>query len=445
MSKAPPASRLRRSTIGALAAGRAGLRHLGHKAAQLTRAEEEKQSAQEEHEAQLGKILFQALNQLKGTALKLSQMLSMEAQFLPPALRQELSKAWHQVTPLNRALVHKLFSREFGHAPQELFAEFEMQAFAAASLGQVHAARLRDGREVALKLQYPGIANSISSDMQMLRTLLQTFAARSSHMPDSQIMDSIMDEMERKLAEELDYQQEAEQMRWFAANITLPGLVLPEVVAEHSTRSVLCMTRLHGKHLQEWLAQNPGQEERNAYGQLIFDWFIHASFELQRVHADPHPGNFLFLPDGRLGLLDFGCTRTLQPEFCRKITYLYQTLINTVADPAAHAEQQLAAYVELGLLGPDLSLQCFRDEVQPALAAVQRWQTEAFVQDEFDFSQKSPHPQADTRNAPLLSRVLHRIDNDLLYFDRNLMGVMHLLQQLQARVKTKNAFMCRTV
>lgn len=169
VSELPSTGRLSRSAIAGMAVARAGLAHLGHKAQSLTRDAKQQAQARTGHEAELGRILFSALNQLKGTALKASQLMSMELGFLPEGMRQELARAHYQVTPLNRALVVKVIRQEFGQDSHVLFQHFEPQAFAAASLGQVHAARLLDGEAVAVKLQYPGMAASIGSDMRMLR------------------------------------------------------------------------------------------------------------------------------------------------------------------------------------------------------------------------------------------------------------------------------------
>ena len=440
MSKAPPTAKLHRSAISGLAMAQAGVKHLGHKARQLTRDSDAQQAAQSEHEADLGRILFRALNQLKGTALKVSQMLAMEANFLPASVRQELSKACYQVTPLNRALVHKLFQREFGQTPQQMYAEFDSQAFAAASLGQVHKARLADGRAVAVKLQYPGIASSISSDMQMLRTLLQSLSSRSALMPHANVIEHVMLEAERKLAQELDYLHEAQQLLWFGEHVQLPGIQIPKPIASHSSSTVLCMQQLDGLHLDQWLATQPSQSERDHYGQLLFDWFLYSSFELRRVHADPHPGNFLFMPDGQLGLLDFGCTKSFSVEFCSHIQQLWCTNLHRNEDVDGSAMHR--ACLNLGLLRADLTLAEYTSQIQEAIVEIQDWQIQPFVTEYFDFSHKSPYPMADRERGKLVAKQVAQLDANILYFDRNYLGIVHLISRLGARVKTRNPYIC---
>ncbi len=438
MSKAPPSAKLQRSAISGMALAKAGVKHLGHKARQLTRDSAEQQVAQSEHEAELGRMLFRTLNQLKGTALKISQMLAMEANFLPASVRQELAKACYQVTPLNRALVHKLFQREFGRSPQEMFAEFDAQAFAAASLGQVHRARLADGRAVAVKLQYPGIGSSIASDMQMLRTLLQSFSGRSSVMPQASVIEHVLQEAEQKLAEEVDYVHEAQQLTWFRAHVQMPGIQIPEPILSHSSATVLCMAQLDGLHLEPWLASEPSQAQRDQAGQLIFDWFLYSTFVLRRVHADPHPGNFLFLPDGQLGILDFGCTKELNAAFCEKIAHTWCLLKRR--DAADSHAAMMQAYGALGLLRTDLPAQDYAEQIAPTISAVQDWLIQPFMQDEFDFSQKTSYPQASKEQAQIAAKHVQKIDANMLYFDRNYLGIVHMLRRIGARVTTKNPY-----
>jgi predicted unusual protein kinase regulating ubiquinone biosynthesis (AarF/ABC1/UbiB family) len=259
----------------------------------------------------------------------------MELGLLPEGKRIELARAHYQVTPRNRALVVKVLRQEFGQQDIHLlFRHFEPQAFAAASLGQVHAAKLTNGDPVAVKLQYPGMAASIGSDMRMLRSLLQALGKRSDALPKAGIIDRVMADVEQKLAQELDYLHEAQALLWFGEQLRLPGLVIPRPVMGRTTTRVLTMQRLQGQHLNEWLQTQPSQAQRDHYGQLLFDTFIHCAFALRHLQADPHPGNYLFMPNGQLGLLDFGCTRALDESFCRALSATWSTLLHSPLDTA---------------------------------------------------------------------------------------------------------------
>lgn len=433
-ARAPSTGRLARGAIAGMAVARAGLARLNHKAKAITRDDAHTEQAQAEHEAELGRILFAALNQLKGTALKASQLLSMELGFLPEGIRQELARAHYQVTPLNRALVIKVMRQEFGQDPSALFQHFDPQAFAAASLGQVHAATLRNGEEVAVKLQYPGIAASIHSDMRMLRTLLQAMAERSEMLPKADIIARMMADIELKLAEELDYQHEAVAMQWFAEHLTLPDLVIPQPIMDRSTRRVLTMQRLPGLHLNEWLLTKPDQAARDHAGQLMFDAFMHCTFVLHRLQADPHPGNYLFMPDGQLGLLDFGCTRPLSKSFSHTLATLWSAQLR---DPIDHRVMQ-QTYWDLGLIKPDMSEQDFCQELMPAMAERHTWQKLPFTMPVYDFAQHPPFPRPSAEHQRLALKHLQAMPDELPYVDRAYLGLIQLLKTLGARVRTTN-------
>ncbi len=447
MNNTPPTSKLSRSAISGLALAHAGINHVGHKARQLTRDEQQQAAAKDRHEAELGRILFKALNQLKGTALKISQLLSMEANFLPEGIRRELAKGCYQVTPLNRALVHKVFTREFGQAPEHLFAHFDPVSFAAASLGQVHHASLADGQALAVKVQYPGIAASVSSDIRMLSSLLNTMAFGSDLVPRKELLDSIMSELEKKLGEELDYEHEAAQLRWFGERVRLPGIVIPAVVASHSSQRVLSMQKLDGLHLDQWLATNPGQAQRDHYGQLLFDWFWHSVCDLGRLHADPHPGNFLFMADGQLGVIDFGCTKSISVEFCTSMAKAWRGLLEVgenlsiSSNSAASFATVREAYIELGLIRPDLSLHDCETQLLPAAAALIDWQLEPFKVKRFNFKNKTAYPAPDTDHGKTLVKLAQGYHEDMPYFDRAYMGMMHMLYKIGAVVDTSNPWL----
>ncbi len=434
VSELPSTGRLSRGAIAGVAVARAGLAHLGHKVQSLTRDEAQAAQARTAHEAELGRILFAALNQLKGTALKASQLLSMELGFLPEGMRQELARAHYQVTPLNRALVVKVMRQEFGHDPHTLFQHFEAQAFAAASLGQVHAATLANGDAVAVKLQYPGMAASIGSDMRMLRSLLQTIGGRSDALPKADIIARVMQDVEAKLAEELDYLHEAQAMQWFAQHLTLPGLIIPQPVTDRCTRRVLTMQRLQGQHLNEWLQTQPSQEQRDDYGQLLFDTFMHCAFGLHRLQADPHPGNYLFMPGGQLGLLDFGCTRALESAFCLSVANLWSALLDSPPD----TKRMQRAYVDMGTIDPTLSAHDFCYQLMPALAHLHAWQCLPFSQAVYDFAQYPAYPKSTPEQQRQAVQFLQHVPPDLPYFDRAYLGLTQLLKTLGACVRTTN-------
>ena len=421
-----------RGAVGGVALAKAGIARISHQARKLTTATGEHEAAQQRFEAEVGRILFGALNQLKGTALKLSQMLSAHAEFLPDSIRNALAKGCYQVTPLNRALVHKVFRHEFGQPAETLFAHFDPHAFAAASLGQVHYASLADGSAVAVKVQYPGIAGAINSDLRMVRTVLQRLGMGADFLPRKELLDQVMEEIAETLREELDYEHEAAQLTWFREHVSMPGIVIPAAIASHSSRRVLTMTRLDGFHVDQWLATNPDQASRDRYGQILFDWFWYSLFELGRLHADPHPGNILFMPDGRLGLLDFGATRSMSQGFCVSLSRAWNARLN-LSGAASNAELR-SAYIGLQLITPALDQQHFDEQLLPVIAPMIDWQLAPFRQARCNFATLEAMPRPDAAVAKTVNRLFTGMHRELPYFERSYMGVLHMLKQIGATV-----------
>jgi predicted unusual protein kinase regulating ubiquinone biosynthesis (AarF/ABC1/UbiB family) len=434
-AKAPRTGALARGTITSVAAARLGLARLGERMRPAGADAAAEADAQARHEAAMGRILFQAMGQLRGTALKVSQILSMDSSFLPEGVRRELARACHQATPLNRALVGRVFRQSFGQEPEALFTRFEPQAFAAASLGQVHRAELAGHGPVAVKVQYPGIATTIASDMRLLRTTLRALAHSDLPLPGDVVVERVLEEIERTLLHEVDYLHEARQLQWFAEHAALPGIVLPQPIASHSRAQVLTQQYLHGLHLADWLRTDPTQAQRNQAGQWLWDWFMHCTFDLGHMHADLHPGNFLFLPDGQLGVLDFGCTRQLSPAFRSGVLQAWRALLQPASPARDQGVQQ--AYGALGLVDASLDLATFTGELMPALSIMQAWQTEPFTAPVFDFAGKSRPPAPVAAQQKVLARHLAAVPPELPSFERAWLGLMHLLTEMQAQVHTR--------
>lgn len=432
--KAPRTGRITRSAIAGVAVARVGMAHLGRKAQSMARSEAQTEQTTRAHEEKLGRILFGALNQLKGTALKASQLLSMELGFLPDGVRAELARAHYQVTPLNRALVIKLIRESFRKAPQDLFASFNPQAFAAASLGQVHAATLHSGEEVAVKLQYPGMAASVGNDLQLLKSLLLAIFSRADAMPKARMVEQVMADIAQKLGEELDYLHEADQLIAFGQALNNPHRVVPQPVRALTSQRVLTMQHLPGLHLNEWLQTQPSQAVRNRFGQTLFDTFMQCAFELRKLQADPHPGNYLFMPDGRLGLLDFGCTRALEAGFCEAIQTAWSALLRTPVDTARLQQ----AYLQLGMVDPALSEADFCVQLMPVLADLQHWQRLPFSVEVYDFTHHPKMPRMNAVHQRLAMQHMHSLPPDLPYFDRSFVGLVQMLKAMGTQVKTTN-------
>lgn len=428
--KAPRTGRLARSVLVGTTAARVGAKAVRHR----LRASPSKE-VEDEHEAEIGRMIFAAVTQLRGTALKAAQMLSMDAGVLPEGIRTQLARASHQAMPLNRALVSRAFRQAFGQEPQALYASFDPDAFAAASLGQVHRARLDDGTEVAVKVQYPGIAETIDSDLRLLRTSLRAIGRERLGLPPDELIDQMLAEVRTQLAQEVDYLYEAEQQAWFIEHARHADIVMPQVVPALTCKTVLTQQSLQGLHLDASLRLGPSQATRDRQAQALFDWFVDCAFERGHIHADMHLGNLLFLDDGRVGVLDFGCTRKLTAPFVRGLARSWLTWLR---QGSGVSSALLANYRELGVAGLGLGLKDFEQSVLPKIAPVLDWATQAFATERFEFSGKTPFPTPsfDGRSQHPASFIA-RLPPELLSFDRAWFGLMHLLTRLQGQVDTR--------
>ncbi|MGZ6144092.1 MAG: ABC1 kinase family protein, partial [Myxococcales bacterium] len=230
------------------------------------------------------------------------------------------------------AQVTEVVRAELGKAPGELFVTFDPEPMAAASLGQVHAATLQDGTEVVMKVQYPGVDKALESDLKNAGALVQGFAMTGSKALDGR---PYYEELRASLLRELDYEQEAAQLeKYRAAAARYPELVIPSVIPDLSRKRVITLTRLRGRQLLEVMEAHEPEAERFRVARLLLFAIWGPFYAARLVHADPHPGNFLVMPDGRLGVLDFGATKLLSDRF----SGVYRTFVEENAAGRAHPD-----------------------------------------------------------------------------------------------------------
>ena len=252
--------------------------------------------------------LFGTMGYLRGAVMKVGQLLANLPEVVPEEIAEVLAALHFEAPAMHFSMVRELFLDEFGREPEEVFAAFDRQAFAAASLGQVHRARLQSGEEVAVKIQYPGIARTIKSDLRNLRLLLQPLCLTK----DWQDTLAKLADIEQMLLMETDYEQEANFGRQARLLFSAADqVVVPKVFDAYSTKRVLTTEYLAGQHLDAFLATEPSQEARDHFTHLLTVATFRLYFRLHWFLADPHPGNFIFMADGRLGMIDFGCTRAM--------------------------------------------------------------------------------------------------------------------------------------
>ncbi len=274
------------------------------------------------------------LGGLKGPLMKVAQFLSTVPDALPDEYAAELAQLQANAPPMGWAFVRRRMQGELGADWQAKFATFGQQAAAAASLGQVHRARLPDGTEVACKLQYPDMASTVDADLRQLRMALAVY-----HRMDGAIHhDEIVKELSERLREELDYLREAAQMRLYHLMLAgEPTVHVPVPIDAYSTRRLLTMTWLDGRPLQSRLEENPSQDERNRIAEALFRaWYV-PLYRYGVLHGDPHMGNYQVRPDGTLNLLDFGTIRVFGPKFVRGVIDLFEAVRDADMDKAHRA------------------------------------------------------------------------------------------------------------
>jgi len=336
MADSPPRNRVARSAkVGGLVAGQSA-RWAGTRAANRLRSPEDADAATGERAAALARELVKQLGQLRGAAMKVGQVLStVDFTAIPESEREEfkatLAALRDDVPPLPFKKVRKLLEEELGGKVGDHFEAFDEEAFAAASIGQVHRAVTLGGDEVAVKLQYPGVAEAVESDLRNLSLLLPLVKRLAPGLD----VKALYRELRERIAEELDYEIEAQNHRAVArAYRDHPSFYIARVHTGLSSRRVLVTELLHGKRFTE--VKQLGDAERDRFGQIVFRFYFSLLNDTGRVCGDPHPGNYLLLDDGRVGFLDFGLMRTLDADYLEGERALARACVAEDAD-AVHA------------------------------------------------------------------------------------------------------------
>ena len=302
-----PTSKISRASKLVTTGAKVGVNYLKYYGGKLTKTENEARLKLNESNAE---DIYDSLKQLKGSALKVAQMLSMEKSILPQAYVEKFSLAQFSVPPLSPPLVIKTFKNYFGKLPNELYDSFNSTSVNAASIGQVHLAE-KNGKKLAVKIQYPGVAQSIASDLALVKPIaVKMFNIKGK---DS---DKYFKEVEGKLIEETNYVLEVAQSKEVSEACShIPNLLFPQYYEELSSDRIITMDYMQGEHLSEFTAYNNNQQKANQLGQALWDFYMYQIHKLKKVHADPHPGNFLVSSKAQLIALDFGCMKTIPQDF----------------------------------------------------------------------------------------------------------------------------------
>ena len=390
--------------------------------------------AKEELDEANANDIYASLSELKGSALKVAQIMSMDKNMMPQAMQDKFSLAQYSAPPLSYPLVVKTFRQHFSKGPTEIFDTFTKNAVNAASIGQVHKAT-KDGKTLAVKVQYPGVAESVKSDLKMVKPI----AMKMLGLKESEVH-QYFEEVESKLLEETDYDFELQQSVEIAnASKDLDGFVFPKYYPEYSCKRILTMDWIEGKHMKEYLATNPSQEARNAIGQKLWNLYDFQVNNIRAIHADPHPGNFIIKDDGTIGLIDFGCVKRIPEDFYQ----MYFQLLNSKMMDDDEKLRELFFKLEFLFKdeprsSQDLFFNVFKDSMNLLI--------KPFITETFDFSDKKYFDDLFEMGESLKSRKdlrkngVARGSRHILYINRTYFGLFALLNDLGATINTSTSF-----
>lgn len=409
------------------------LKHYGKKAIRMNATQEDLDTANAD-------TIYDALSNLKGSALKAAQMMSMDTQTLPKAFQDKFAMAQYNAPPLSTPLIVNTFKKQFGKSPAQVYDEFQPKASYAASIGQVHKAK-KDGKELAVKIQYPGVADSVKSDLRLIKPL----ALRFLKLKEKDVKE-YFEEVENKLLEETDYEMEVKNaLSIINASGDLQGLIFPTYYPELSTGKIITMDWINGVPLKEFAASNTDQELANQLGQHLWDFYNHQIFNLQLVHADPHPGNFLITPNNEVAVLDFGCVKEIPADF-------YASFIKLLdIDLEKDSDELEKILIELDMVLVD-DTEANKKYLIDTFSNLLSMLTKPYKSPSFDFGDQSYfdalYKMGDevskdvNKNKELKSA---RGSRHFLYLNRTFFGLFSILNMLKATINTTNSNIENTV
>ena len=376
--------------------------------------------------------IYDGLKSLKGSALKVAQMLSMEKNIMPKAYVEKFSLSQFSVPPLSAPLVRKTFKKYLGKYPEDLFDTFAAQSVNAASIGQVHQATL-NGKKLAVKIQYPGVADSISSDLALVKPI-----AKKMFNLQGEGKEKFFKEIEDKLLEETNYELElAQSIAMTEDCATIPNLKFPSYYADLSSERILTMDWMDGEHLSEFVAHNTDQKAANKLGQALWDFYMYQMHILKRIHADPHPGNFLVDKDHNLIAIDFGCIKHVPEDFY--VPYFELAEPKNINDPVIFKEKLYQ--LEILRKDDDTDTVVFFSALFHEMLSLF---TQPMQQEDFDFRDSTFFDQIAvlsekySKDTEIRKMNGNRGSKHFLYINRTFFGLYNLMHDLKAQIKVNN-------
>lgn len=422
-----PVSKVQRATKFITTGAKIGTNYLKHYGKKLVNGEASRDAL---HEANATDI-YESLSELKGSALKVAQMLSMDKNLLPTAYQQKFAMAQYSAPPLSYPLVVKTFQTSLGKKPEQLFDTFTHQAVNAASMGQVHQATLA-GKKLAVKIQYPGVADSVKSDLAMVKPIALTMFNLNAVE-----YDEFIKEVEMRMLEETDYALELDRsIELSGQSRHLKNIVFPQYYPELSSGKILTMDWLNGKPLGEVLTKPLPPGIGDQLGQALWDFYHFQMHTLRAVHADPHPGNFIITDDYKLGVIDFGCVKIIPPDFYQ----VYFRLLD--GDLLNDPNKRDHIFEQLRFIYPSDS-PADKDFFKNVFSRLVELLARPFQSDTFDFSDTSYFDELFAYGEKLANMKELRESKkargvrDAVYINRTYFGLYNLLHDLKAKIRTK--------
>jgi predicted unusual protein kinase regulating ubiquinone biosynthesis (AarF/ABC1/UbiB family) len=379
------------------------------------------------HESNASDI-YDGLKELKGSALKVAQMLSMEKNLLPQSYVDKFSLSQFSVPPLSAPLVRKTFKTYFKQYPEELFDTFSPDSINAASIGQVHKAT-KNGKELAVKIQYPGIRESIGSDIALVKPI----AVRMFNLQGTS--DEYFQEVEDKLTEETDYKLEISQSMTVILDCEkIDNLLFPNYYPEYSSDKIITMDWMNGIHLSEFCSSNATQEQRDKVGQTLWNFYMYQIHQLKKFHADPHPGNFLVDKNDNLIAIDFGWMKEIPNDFY--VPYFEVSTPDSLKD-MNYFTKKLFELEILKITDSPKELAFFTDMFHELLSVF----TQPIQAEIFDFAQPEFQAQIAALSEKFASdKTLRKMNGNrgskhFIYVNRTFFGLYSLMFDIKAKVK----------
>jgi predicted unusual protein kinase regulating ubiquinone biosynthesis (AarF/ABC1/UbiB family) len=368
------------------------------------------------------------LAKLRGAAMKLGQIVSLQGEdVLPPEFAQALAVLRSGAAPMPVSQLRRVLGREYGRGWESRFAHFDFEPIAAASIGQVHRARARDGRELALKIQYPGVARSIESDVDNVAALLRLF----NLLPLDLDVAGLASEAKRQLVQEVDYLKEARFLdRYKGLVADEPALLVPRVHRDLTTSRVMAMDYVEGVPLETLSELDMPQARRDAVGTLLERLLFRELFEFRVMQTDPNFANYLYQPaTGRVALLDFGATQTFSREFVGHYARVTRAVIDGDLDAIArHA-------TAIGYVTPDDP----SERIQAAVEVIMLVCEPLRHRGRYDFAASGLAARARTLGLDLALRrgLLRAPPPETMFLHRKLAGSFLLLARIGARIDAR--------